>query len=123
MINTKKVYNTLLNDSRITALIPEDSIFNAYPDEIENFPCLVFLDDEQADTEYYENMPGASYCSVQVHIFTKKLDGYVSSAEVAIIVAEVMNEDLWNCSQNGEVQDSDPNVEHRVMRFGKSIFN
>jgi len=123
MINAKKIYNSLLNDERITALVPEDYILNAYPDEIECFPCLIFLDDEQSDTEYFENMPGASFCSVQIHIFTKKLDGYVSSAEVANVVAEVMNEDLWNCSQNGEVQDPDPNAEHRVMRFGKSIFN
>jgi hypothetical protein len=34
-----------------------------------------------------------------------------------------MNEDLWNCSQNGEVSDPDPDAEHRVMVFNKSIYN
>lgn len=123
MINAKAIYNSLLNNENITALIPEENILNAYPNEVEIFPCIIFLDDEQSDTEYYENKPGAGSCSVQIHIFTKKLEGYVTSAEVAIAIAEVMNEDLWNCSQNGEVNDPDPDCEHRVMRFNKSIFN
>lgn len=123
MINTKKIYNSLLNDERITSLVNSDNILNAYPDEIENFPCIIFLDENQSDTEYYENMPGASSCSVQIHIFTKKINGWVKSSDVAIAIAKVMNEDLWNCSGNGEVSDPVSNVEHRVMRFNKSIFN
>lgn len=123
MINAKAIYNSLLNNETITALIPEENILNAYPNEVEIFPCIIFLDDDQSDTEYYENKPGASACSVQIHIFTKKLDGYVTSSEVAIAIADVMNNDLWNCSHNGEVSDPDPDCEHRVMRFNKSIFN
>ena len=123
MINAKKIYNNLLNDSRITALISADNILNAYPDENEVFPCIIFLDENQSDSEYYDNKPGASSCYFQVHIFSKKLDGFVSTSEVAIAIAEVANEDLWNCSQNGEVSDPDPDVEHRVMTFNKSIFN
>ena len=121
MINTKKIYNSLLNDSRITSLV--SNIFNSWPGEIETFPCIIFMDDSQSDNEYYDNTPGASSCSVQIHIFTKKLAGQTSSSDIAIVIAQVMNEDLWNCSQNGEVVDVDPDVEHRVMRFNKSIFN
>lgn len=123
MINTKVIYNTLLNDTRITELVDEDNILNSWPNEFETFPCIIFLDENQSDDEYYENMPGASRCSVQIHIFSKKLDGYVTTSEIGVIIAKVMNEDLWNCSQNGEVSDPDPNCEHRVMRFNKSIFN
>ena len=123
MINTKVIYNTLLNDTRITELVDEDNILSSWPNEFETFPCIIFLDENQSDDEYYENMPGASRCSVQIHIFTKKLDGYVTTSEIGVIIAKVMNEDLWNCSQNGEVADPDPDAEHRVMMFNKSIFN
>jgi hypothetical protein len=123
MINTKEIYNKLLNDERITELVDEDNILSAWPDEFETFPCIIFMDENQSDDEYYENMPGASRCSVQIHIFTKKLDGYASTSEIGAAVAEVFNEDLWHCSQNGEVADPDPDAEHRVMMFNKSIFN
>ena len=123
MINAKKIYNTLLNDSRITALVNEDNILSAWPDEFKVFPCIIFMDNNQSDSEYSDNKAAASDCSVQIHIFSKKLDGYTSTSEIGIAVAEVFNEDLWHCSQNGEVADPDPDAEHRVMSFNKSIFN
>lgn len=123
MINTKVIYNTLLNDSRITELVSGDNIFSSWPAEFETFPCIVFLDDYQSDVEYFDNKSGASRCSVTIHIFSKKLEGYLTTSEIAIAVAKVMNEDFWNCSQSGEVADPDPNAEHRVMVFNKSIFN
>ena len=124
MINAKELYNSLLTDSRITELVDEDNILSSWPnEEIETFPCIIFLDDYQSDDEYNENRPGASNCSIQIHIFSKKLDEYITTSEIAVKIAEVMNEDLWNCSQNGEVSDPDSNCEHRIMRFNKSIFN
>jgi len=123
MINAKALYNSLLNDSRILELVSEDNILNAYPSSVENFPCIVFEDENQADTEYSDNKAGASSCSVIIHIFTKKLDGYATTSEIGIVVAEVMNEDYWNCSQNREIADTVQDVEHRFMVFNKSIFN
>lgn len=123
MINTKVVYNTLLNDTRITELVDEDNILSSWPNEVETFPCIIFMDENQSDDEYNDNKPEANRCSVQIHIFTKKLDGYVTTSEIGVIIAEVMHEDLWNCSQNGEVSNTDPDCEHRVMVFNKSIFN
>ena len=123
MINTKLIYNSLLNNETITGLVPDTNIFNSYPNEIETFPCIVFIDENQSDGEYSDNKSKASNCSVEIDIFTKKLDGYVTSSEIGIAVAKVMNNDLWNCSQNREVSDPDPDCEHRVMFFNKSIFN
>lgn len=123
MINAKKIYTKILNDERITSLVSDEKIINAYPNEIEIYPCIIFLDENQFDTEYCENKPRGSSCSVQIHIFTKKLEGYVTTSDVAEAISEVMNEDLWNSSQNGEVSDPDPDCEHRVMVFNKSIFN
>lgn len=123
MINAKKIYTKLLNDKRITSLVSDEKILNAYPNEIEIYPCIIFLDENQSDAEYCENKPRGSSCSVQIHIFTKKLEGYVTTSDVAEAICEVMNDDLWDCSQNGEVSDPDPDCEHRVMIFNKSIFN
>ena len=124
MINAKELYNSLLTDSRITKFVDKDNILSSWPnEEIETFPCIIFLDDNQSDDEYNDNKPSASDCSVQIHIFSKKLDGYITTSEIAIKIAEVMHEDLWSCLQDGEVSDPDPNCEHRVMRFNKSIFN
>jgi len=122
MINAKKLYAKIFSDERITAVIPENNILNAYPAEVEIFPCIIYLDENQSDGEYSDNKSGASGCSVMVHIFSKKLDGYVSTSDVAEVVAEVLNEKLWHCSQNREIGDPDPDTEHRVMVFNKSIF-
>lgn len=123
MINAKKLYLELLSDSRITDLVSEENILSSYPNEVEIFPCIIFLDENQNDTEYNDNKCGAEDCSVMIHIFSKKLEEYPTISEIGIKIAEVMNEYLWNCSQNGEVSDPDPDVEHRVMVFNKSIYN
>lgn len=123
MINAKKIYSQLLSNALITAVVPGDNILNAYPNEVENYPCIIFLDENQSDSEYADNKPTADRCSVMIHIFSKKLDGYVTTSEISVIIAEVMNADLWHCSQNGEISDPDPDAEHRVMRFEKSIYN
>lgn len=123
MINAKKLYLELLSDSRITDLVPKENISNSYPNEVEIFPCIIFLDENQNDIEYNDNKHGAENCSVMIHIFSKKLEEYPTTSEIGIKIAEVMNEDLWNCSQNGEVSDPDPDTEHRVMVFNKSIYN
>lgn len=122
MVNAKKIYSQLLSNALITAVVPGDNILNAYPNEIENYPCIVFLDENQSDSEYADNFHTVQRCSVTIHIFSKKLDGYVTTSEISVIIAEVMNADLWHCSQNGEISDPDPDAEHRVMRFEKSIF-
>lgn len=122
MINVKAIYAELLTNEKITALVPADNIMSAYPAEVEVYPCIIFLDENQNDTEYRENKPGASSCSVMIHIFSKKLDGYATTTEIAELIAEVMNNNLWNCSRNGETADPNPDVEHRVMAFNTSIF-
>ena len=122
MINAKALYNELLSDPRILALVSEDNILNSYPNEIEIFPCIVFVDENQSDEEYSDNKSGASGCSAMFHIFSKKLDGYVTTTDIAKAISEVMHDDLWNCSQNREVGDPVPDTEHRVMVFNKSIF-
>ena len=123
MINTKKIYSKLLSNEKITALVSDDNIMSVYPNEVEVFPCIIFLDENQMDSEYSDNKSGASSCSVTIHIFNKKINGYATTSEIASPICEVMNDDLWHCSNNGEVVDPKPDVEHRVLIFSKSIYN
>ena len=69
MINAKKFYNTVLSDARITAVC--STVLDAYPETVEQFPCIIFLDDNQMDKEFADNLPLADNIRVQVHIFTK----------------------------------------------------
>lgn len=123
MINAKEIYCTLLSNEKIIALVSEDNIFNSYPGEVEIFPCIAFVDENQSDGEYADNKHMADNCSVEIHVFSKKLENYVTTSEIGGIIAEVMNDDLWHCSMNREIGDPQPDVEHRVMRFSKSIYN
>ena len=123
MINTKELYSELLSNETLHNFVADDNIFNGYPGDIEVFPCIVVIDENQNDSEYADNKHMADNCSVELHIFTKKLDGYFTTSQISVIIANIMNGDLWNCSMNGEITDPRPNVEHRVMRFNKSIFN
>lgn len=123
MINAEELYANIFSDSRITSIVPEDNIFPGYPTEVEVYPCIAYIDENQSDDEYNDNSPGASSCSLQVHIYSKKLDGYISTSDIAVVIAEVMNEKLWNCSQNrGGLPDPQSDVDHRIMGFNKSIF-
>lgn len=122
MINTKEIYSQLLSNSELIALVPDDNITNSYPNEVEIFPCIIVVDENQSDSEYADNKHNADRCSVMFHIYTKKVGDYVTTSEIGVIIAKVMNNDLWHCSMNGEISDPQPDVEHRVMRFDKSIF-
>lgn len=124
MVNTKEIYNRLLGDSSLLDLIGGDKVFSAWPNLVddENFPCVIFLDENQSDGEYADNRPIVARCSVAVHIFTKKVEEFATSSEIGMVIARIMGGDDWSCTQNGEVPDPLPDAEHRVMKFSKSIY-
>ena len=121
MINAKKLYNTILNDARIKAI--GKNIFDAYPETVEKFPCVIFLDDNQTDIEFADNLPLGDSIAVQIHIFTKALSGYATTSAIGLVVAEVMKEQFFTCRNNREVQDVADNVRHRVMYFTREVFS
>ena len=121
MINAKLLYNTILNDARITAVAPV--VLDAYPNSITKFPCVIFLDDSQADKEFADNHPLANSIGVQIHIFTKALSDYKTTTEIGLIVAEVMKENYFVCTSNSEVPDIDDNIRHRVMYFRRDVYS
>lgn len=123
MINTKKIYNELLNNSKITNIINEDSILDAYPNEVEIFPCIIFLDGNQTDIEFADNLPIANDCNVTIHIFTKTENGYPTTSEIGIVIGDVFRENYFVCDGNTEITDVRPEVKHRIMNFRKEILS
>ena len=121
MINAKKLYKTILNDSRITDLVKV--VLDAYPETVEKFPCIIYLDENQTDIEFADNLPQGDSIAVQVHIFTKALSGYATTSAIGLVVAEVMKEQFFTCRNNREVQDVADNVRHRVMYFTREVFS
>jgi hypothetical protein len=52
MLNVKKYVRKILADSSdITALVPATKILSAYPDEVVNFPCIIYEEQGQNDVE------------------------------------------------------------------------
>lgn len=123
MINLKTLIHNILNDSRITSLISEDNILDVYPNEVETYPCIIFLDSNQNDIEFADNKPLGDNCSVEIHIFTKALEGYSTTSEIGIVISEVFKDEFFACVGNTEVADPDPDVRHRVMNFRKGILS
>ena len=120
MINAKKLYHTILNVSTITDIVP--TILDSYPNEITTFPCIIFEESDQNDTEFADNLPLANNCSFRVHIFTKALKKYKTTSEIGLVVANVLKNEYFSCTGNREVADPEDNVRHRVMDFRREVF-
>lgn len=123
MVNAKKIYNELLNGKELLDLVDSDRIFSSWPDEVKDFPCVIFLDENQSDGEYADNQALVSILQVSIHIFSKRLEGFATTSEIGSAVANIMNGDSWSCSQNGEIPDPQSDVEHRVMKFKNAVYN
>ena len=123
MINAKSLYYSILQDERLTELVGEDNILDAYPETVETFPCVIFLEENQLDREFADNQPLADELSLTVHIFTKVLDGYPTSSEIGLVVATIMRENFFVATQNREMSDVSDNVRHRVMAFRKVLLS
>lgn len=121
MINAKKIYNELLDNEDLKTLIDEDSIFDAYPNEVTVFPCVIFLDQNQREIEFADNFNIADLLQVQIHIFTKSLENFPTTSEIGLIVGNIFKADYWTCESNGEIADIQDNIRHRVMNFSKKI--
>lgn len=117
MINTKIMCYNILTDSRLTSVINEDSIFDAYPENVETFPCVIYLDSGQSDTEFADNLPTASDTSLDIHIFTKAEEGYPTATSIAEIICKLFREKYFTCTTNTEISDPDKTVKHRFLSF------
>jgi len=120
MVNLKKIVYDILNNETIVEM--GLTVLDAYPNEVETFPTVVFMEVNQNDIEFADNKPLANNCEIEVHIFTKAVDGYMTTNEIASVINNAMQENFFIVSSNREVPDSVDDVRHRVMNFRKVIF-
>lgn len=123
MINLKKEIYLILNCEAVKNAVGEENIFAGYPEEIQTFPCICYTDDGQNDVEFADNLPNGSSGNITIHIYTKKLNGYMTSFEIGAIVFEEMRKNFWTCTNNFESPDVDNNVEHRIMNYRKDFLS
>lgn len=115
------VYGILSGDEAIAGYVGEN-ILDAYPNMVENFPCIIFLDANQSDVEFADNKPLADAAEVEIHIFTKALDGFPTATEIGEAVYVAMNENYFVLTGGRGLSDPDPDVRHRIMNFRNIIF-
>ncbi len=115
------VYGILSGNETIAGYVGEN-ILDAYPNEVENFPCIIFLDANQSDTEFADNKPQADVAEVEIHIFTKALDGFPTATEIGEAVYVAMNENYFVLTGGRGLSDPDDEVRHRIMNFRNIIF-
>ncbi|MFA5137504.1 MAG: hypothetical protein WC489_09025 [Patescibacteria group bacterium] len=122
MLATKAwIYGKLSTDASVlSAFTDTDHVTDAYPEKVEVFPLLVFMDKNQADMEYGDNAPVMSAQSFEVHVFTK-LD-LETTTNLSIPVYDLFRSLDFSCTMNGEVPDPVEGVRHRVMRFSRELF-
>lgn len=120
MKNLKKVAFEILNDPRLTEIV--EDVLDAYPNGIENFPTVIFQDTNQTDIEFADNFPIASNCEVTVHIFTKAIENYPTTSEIADVIYDIMRENYFTCSSNSEVPAEGDDIRHRVLVFRNNLF-
>lgn len=115
MVNVKSKAYDIFSDERITSLV--EDVFEGYPETVEVFPCVCFLDSGQEDLEYADNHNLSTVYRVEVHIFTKALDGYLTTFDIGSVIETVMKENDFIPTMNVETPDADDSVRHRVMEF------
>ena len=115
------VYGILSGNETIAGYVGEN-ILDAYPNMVENFPCIIFLDANQSDVEFADNKPLADAAEVEIHIFTKALDGFPTATEIGEAVYVAMNENYFALTGGRGLSDPDPDVRHRIMNFRDIIF-
>lgn len=122
MINAKKVYNEILSDPILVEMVGEDSIMDSYPDEVVKFPCVIFTDSLQTDIEFGDNQPHGTECYVDVHIFTKALEGFPTTTEIGLVVNNIFHENDFYCTSNSELEEGN-GIKHRMMKFKNEFFS
>lgn len=122
MLNVKEYMFTLLtSDAELSELLGEGHIVSAYPQEVKTFPLVVYEDSGQRDVEFSDNLPEGTDVSVRIHIFTKTLTDYPTTAQIGSLVHRIMRADFWACTLNTETSDVSDNIRHRIMDFKRSF--
>lgn len=123
-MNLKKYYMSLLSaSSELKALIGDNNIVSAYPQEVKTFPLVIFEDINSSDVSFADNKPHGTSASVRIHIFSKTIKGYAKVESIAEIVRSIFRNDFWTMNNNIEMSDVQDNVKHRTMDFSREFYS
>jgi hypothetical protein len=123
-MNLKKYYMDLLSASlELKELIGENKIVSAYPQEIKNFPLVVFEDVNSSDVAFSDNLPEGTSATVRIHIFSKTIKGYPKAEEIADVIRLIFRADYWAMISNNETPDVDDNIKHRILDFKREFYS
>lgn len=123
-MNLKKYYMSLLSgSSELIALIGENKIVSAYPQEVTKFPLVIFEDVNSQDVAFSDNLPEGTGAQVRIHIFSKTIKGCPKVEEIAEVVRNIFRSDYWSMTANIETPDVEDNIKHRVMDFKREFYS
>jgi hypothetical protein len=123
-MNLKKYYMSLLSgSSELIALIGENKIVSAYPQEVTKFPLVIFEDVNSQDVAFSDNLPEGTGAQVRIHIFSKTIKGYPKVEEIAEVVRNIFRSDYWSMTANIETPDVEDNIKHRIMDFKREFYS
>ena len=123
-MNLKKYYMTLLSaSSELIALIGENKIVSAYPQEVKTFPLVVFEDMNSSDVGFSDNLPEGTSAQVRIHVFSKTIKGYPKAEVIADIVRGIFRADFWAMTSNQETPDVEDCIKHRVLDFKREFYS
>lgn len=123
-MNLKKYYMSLLSaSSELIALIGENHIVSAYPQEVKIFPLVIFEDVNSSDVAFSDNLPEGTSATVRIHIFSKTIKGYPKAEEIADVVRSIFRNDYWTMTGNNETPDVEDNIKHRVLDFKREFYS
>ena len=123
-MNLKKYYMDLLSASlELKELIGENKIVSAYPQEVKNFPLVIFEDLNSSDVAFSDNLPEGTSAQVRIHIFSKTIKGYPKAEAIADIVRSIFRNDFWTMMGNNETPDVEDNIKHRILDFKREFYS
>ena len=123
-MNLKKYYMDLLSaSSELKNMIGENRIVSAYPQEVKNFPLVIFEDVNSSDVAYSDNLPEGTSAQVRIHIFSKTIKGYPKAETIADVVRSIFRNDFWSMTGNNESPDVEDNIKHRILDFRREFYS
>ena len=115
---------TLLSaSSELIALIGENNIVSAYPQEVKTFPLVVFEDINSSDVAFSDNLPEGTSANVRIHIFSKTIKNYPKAEVIADVVRGIFRADYWAMTNNQETPDVDDCIKHRILDFKREFYS
>ena len=123
-MNLKKYYMSLLSaSSELETLIGKNKIVSAYPQEVKNFPLVIFEDVNSSDVAFSDNLPEGTSAQVRIHIFSKTIKNYPKAEAIADVVRNIFRNDFWTMTSNQETPDVEDNIKHRILDFKREFYS